>query len=264
MDNIRQYKIKDFNIIWQDNLTSTNEYAWELAFENTPEWTVAVADFQTKGKGQGSNVWESNYRENLCFSVVLYPKDFDAGNMFYISKAVSIAICEALAVHHIEASIKWPNDIYVGDQKIAGILIEQSVMNHKVLHSIIGIGLNVNQTTFSEWIPNPVSMSQLLDKDIPLEFVLHDILLHLHDYVDKLRAHRFDEIDKLYMKHLYRKNGYFAYKANGHEFEAQIHDIEPRGGLILSDRQGHKTTYQFKEVEFIIPSPIVPDSRAIS
>lgn len=264
MDDIRQYKIKDFNIIWHDRLTSTNEYAWELAFENTPEWTVAVADFQTKGKGQGGNVWESNYRENLCFSVVIYPKDFDAANMFYISKAVSLAICDALKVQHIEASIKWPNDIYVGDQKIAGILIEQSVMNHKVLHSIIGIGLNVNQSKFSEWVPNPVSMSQLLNKEIPLEFILHDILLQMNGYMEKIRAYQFSEIDKLYMNRLYRKTGYHLYKAGEKEFEAQIHEVEPRGTLVLVDKQGHKSTYQFKEVEFMIPRTIAPDSPSIS
>lgn len=264
MDNIRQYQIKDFNIIWHDQLTSTNEYAWELAFENAPEWTVAVADFQTKGKGQGKNVWESNYRENLSFSVILYPENFDATDMFYISKAVSLALCEALSVHHIEASVKWPNDIYVGDQKIAGILIEQSVMNHKVLHSIIGIGLNVNQNRFSDWIPNPVSMNQLLGKEISLEFLLHDILIHQHDYMDKLRARQFDSIDRLYMNRLYRKNGFHVFQENGKEFEAQILGVEPKGGLILADRNGTKKTFQFKEVEFIIPRPTVPDSPSIS
>lgn len=263
MDNIRQYKIKDFSILWQDRLTSTNEYAWELAFENVPEWTVAVADFQTKGKGQGMNTWESNYRENLSFSVIVYPKKMDASNMFYLSKAVSLAICEALEIQHIEACIKWPNDIYVGDQKIAGILIEQSIMNQKVLHSIIGVGLNVNQNEFSPSIPNPVSMIQLLDKEIPLEFILHDILLRLQVYVEKVKAHQFDTIDKLYTNRLYRKTGFFPYKTDNKTFDAQIHSVEPKGALVLMEKNGTKTSYLFKEVEFILPLPTVQGSLSI-
>lgn len=264
MDKIRQYKIKDFSILWQDELTSTNEYAWELAFENVPEWTVAVADFQTKGKGQGTNVWESRFRENLCFSVILYPKAFEAVNMFYISKAVSLALCDALAVQNIEACIKWPNDIYVGDKKIAGILIEQSIMNQKVLHSVVGIGLNVNQTEFSSWIPNPVSVSQLLNKEIPLEFLLHDVLLRMQEYIQKVNAHQFEAIDKLYKAKLYRRTGFHSYKSGNQTFDAQIYGVEPRGGLILTDAQGRKTTYQFKEVEFILPCPTAQDTLATS
>lgn len=263
MDNIRQYKIKGFNIIWHDRISSTNQYAWELAFENSPEWTIAVADFQSKGKGQGSNVWESRYRENLCFSAVIYPKDFDAVNMFYISKAVSIGICEALSLYQIDASIKWPNDIYVGDRKIAGILIEQSVMNHKVLHSIIGIGLNVNQTEFSDWIPNPVSMGTLLQKDLPLEFVLHDVLSKIRDCVQLVMQGKSDEIDRMYGEKLYRRNGFHTFRTEGKTFSARIASVEPRGGLVLADEQDTKTTYQFKEVEFVIPHPNSPDSPSI-
>ncbi len=163
----------DWKIIHIDETDSTNRWLREQGGE---EDVVVWADYQTAGKGQGTNSWESERGKNLTFSVLLHPQDIPANKQFSISMLVSLALCEALGQHIGDLSIKWPNDIYWRNAKIAGILIEHRISGSLIRDSIIGIGLNVNQRHFLSDAPNPVSLWQICEQDTDREMLLCEFL----------------------------------------------------------------------------------------
>lgn len=232
------------------SVDSTNHWLKSrLKTEDFDDGFVVVSDFQSSGKGQGANHWESAAGKNLLFSLLLRPKKLPASKQFVISQIVSIAICRTLESYFNNVKIKWPNDIYVGDKKIGGILIENSWMGSMVVDSIIGIGLNVNQEKFISDAPNPVSMKMILHKSINRSIVLKKLLAQI-----SILFSSDDEIIPLeYFERLYRREGYFRYCDQDGEFEAQIAGIKADGQIELETRSGHRKSYYFKEVEFIIP-----------
>ncbi len=152
-----------------ESLPSTNSYAaFLLKNEVIPEGAIVSAEYQTTGRGQGSNIWESENGKNLLISIILYPSIIYPASQFLISMALSLGICDFLKRFIPDCSIKWPNDIYVNDDKIAGILIENSIMGDKIESTIAGIGLNINQEKFLSDAPNPVSLSLITGKKYDL------------------------------------------------------------------------------------------------
>ena len=165
----------DFKIIHIDETDSTNRWLMEHSDSSLETLSdvakepslCVVADYQTAGKGCGTNSWESERGKNLTFSVMLHPVEIPASGQFRISEAVSVALCTTLEAYiYNKVEIKWPNDIYVGDQKICGILIENRLQGSTIMNSIVGIGLNVNQQIFRSDAPNPVSMYQLVGHEM--------------------------------------------------------------------------------------------------
>lgn len=152
-----------------DITTSTNDDARD---EKYREGDVVWADFQTAGRGQRGHEWHSRSGENLTFSVVLEPNFLPIAEQFSVSEVVALSLVDMLADYGVEARIKWTNDIYVGDRKLVGILIEHSLSSATLRRTIVGVGINVNQTEFDSSIPNPVSMAQLLGKQLDAEEVL--------------------------------------------------------------------------------------------
>jgi BirA family biotin operon repressor/biotin-[acetyl-CoA-carboxylase] ligase len=149
-------------IIYLNEVESTNNYANQLILSDAAEeGTVVLAQYQTHGKGQHGNVWESETGKNLLMSIIWYPGFLPASQQFMISKIVSIAITDCVNDIIDDCKIKWPNDIYIGNQKLAGILIENSVKGSHLSSSVVGIGLNVNQQVFISAAPNPVSLFQI-------------------------------------------------------------------------------------------------------
>ena len=161
----------EWKIIHIDETDSTNRWLREQGGE---EDMVVWADFQTAGRGQGTNKWESEQGKNLLFSILLHPKDIPANKQFAISMQVSLAICEALGERIGDLSIKWPNDIYWRNAKICGILIENRLQGSRIRDSIIGVGLNVNQRQFHSDAPNPVSLWQICEQETDREQLLRD------------------------------------------------------------------------------------------
>ncbi len=153
---------------------STNNEA-SRHYATAADGEVWVAEFQRAGKGQQNNSWESEAGKNLLFSIFLRPQRLRAAEQFRLSQAVSLAVCEALREEGLMAVIKWPNDIYVGEKKIVGMLIEQHVMGEYVTSAVAGIGLNVNQTEFDPTLPNPTSLSLATGRPIDREAVLETI-----------------------------------------------------------------------------------------
>ncbi|MCX6329107.1 MAG: biotin--[acetyl-CoA-carboxylase] ligase, partial [Bacteroidia bacterium] len=144
------------------NLSSTNDQAsLLLKTESPPEGTVIYTDSQSAGRGQKDNKWESDEGKNLLISIILYPKSIAPENQFYISMAVSLGICDFIDSFFPGSKIKWPNDIYIKNDKIAGILIENSILGETIENSVAGIGININQEKFSDVVPNPVSIKMV-------------------------------------------------------------------------------------------------------
>ena len=233
-----------------DEITSTNDFAMS---HDLNHGTIVLTESQTKGRGQRGNRWDSVPGENLTFSLLINPEEFPAEDQFYISKVSAISVSQSLCDMGIDYMIKWPNDIYVKDRKIAGILIENSMMGGYITSSVIGIGINVNQQTFNNDIPNPTSMllegsNKQFDRDEVLEcfistfFKLYELIKHLEPEV----------IDNMYLDKLYKFDTYAKYREPGGEpFMAKIKDVLETGELILEDENGIIHKYAFKEVEFM-------------
>ena len=175
-----------------NEIESTNNYANQLILSNAAEeGTVVLTHYQIKGKGQGKNNWESEYGKNLLMSLILYPDFLPAESQFMISKIVSIALIEFLKNETDLVSIKWPNDIYADDRKVAGILIENSIKGQNLSSSVLGIGLNLKQLIFTSDAPNPVSLGQITGKNYEIERVAKIVVELILKWYDKLKENHF-------------------------------------------------------------------------
>ena len=232
----------EWKIVHIAQTNSTNQWLREQGGE---EDMVVWADYQTAGRGQGSNHWESERGKNLTFSMLIHPQGIPANRQFSISMAVSLAICEALGQHIGDLSIKWPNDIYWRNGKICGILIENTLHGMMIRDSIIGVGLNVNQRTFQSDAPNPVSLWQICEYETDCELLLKGILRSFGKYLGQ-------DVKEQYISMLYRRRGFHPYADQQGAFMAEIVDVEDDGHLLLRDDNGLQRRYAFKEVTYII------------
>jgi BirA family biotin operon repressor/biotin-[acetyl-CoA-carboxylase] ligase len=239
-----------FYISRLDEVVSTNDTAAQ------PHWKhgdVIRAEYQSGGRGQRGNRWASERGVNLMFSVVFQPRELAVENQFYLSKIVSIALVHTLADFGIEAAVKWPNDLYIGDRKTAGILIENDLMGSRIAKSIIGIGLNVNQLEFDPALPNPVSLALAVGRAVDREAVFDRFLNRLAAGYGLLQEKKYAEIDTAYSDVLYRKTGLHRFQEpGGPAFQASIAEVLPGGELVLLRDDGSHKSYLFKEIEFVI------------
>lgn len=241
----------EFEIIHIDETDSTNGWLrrHKASDEQAPSRSdaniVVVAEYQTAGRGCGTNTWESERGKNLTFSVLIHPTDIPARQQFRISMAVSLAVCEALGQYIGDLSIKWPNDIYWRNAKIGGMLIENQLQGGVIRESIIGIGLNVNQQLFRSNAPNPVSMWQITGQETDRLQLLDDILRNLGDRL-------YQDVRQRYLQMLYRRKGFHPYTDKDGVFMAEFADVEDDGHLVLVDDSGLRRRYAFKEVQFVV------------
>ena len=232
-----------WKIVHIDETDSTNRW-----LKDHGEGTMVVAtDYQTAGKGCGSNAWESERGKNLTFSMLIHPDGIAAREQFHITEVVSVALCRTLQPYiYNKVEIKWPNDIYVGDRKLCGILIENRLQGNVIVDCIIGIGLNVNQRVFLSDAPNPVSMYQLTGQELDRDELLKAFIENLdQEWQNKTNGSEYREL-------LYRKGKDGLYEAKTGRFVAKLTDVLPDGRLLLVDEEGKEHTYAFKEVSFII------------
>ena len=209
---------------------------------------VVVTDYQTAGRGCGTNTWESERGKNLLFSMLIHPTGIAANEQFRITEAVSVALCQTLQAYiNNKVEIKWPNDIYVGDKKICGILIENRVQGNIIKDSIIGVGLNVNQLNFVSDAPNPVSLANLTGRLFDTAQLLQELLQAFdEEWADGEGAR------SRYLSQLYRRTGFHRYRDALSEFYAELVTVEDDGHLVLRNIDGYEHRYAFKEVTFII------------
>ena len=240
----------NFKVIHIDETDSTNRWLRDYALSQPEGDYVVVSEYQTAGRGCGTNSWESERGKNLTFSLLIHPTEITADCQFRISEAVSLALCETLDgyVTDRQVSVKWPNDIYVDDCKICGMLIENRLRGRLMTDSIIGIGLNVNQREFFSDAPNPVSLVQLLGHEVALEPLLQAFLQKLEPMLQMDP----ETLGKAYRERLYRREGEHEYRDGKGLFRAKLLNVLDDGRLVLLDTEGTARIYAFKEVQFVI------------
>lgn len=245
-------KIGEYNIVWQEEISSTNEYASQyLKKHKNCDKIVIGAYSQYSGRGQRDNKWESQDYKNLTISILFKPSFVEAMSQFRISEIISLGVFDYLSVRTKDVKIKWPNDIYINDKKIAGILIEHLIMGPSIASSICGLGLNINQEIFKSDAPNPVSLKQITGEEYDIDNVLEDLLACIDRRYKMLEEGGAILLRRDYHSALYRRNEYHMFKNESKTFEAKIVGVNEIGQLVLEDKTGESTFYNFKEVAFM-------------
>ena len=284
---------KKYDIMWSEELDSTNEEARRRISE-LDNLSVLSVERQTAGRGQRGNRWISAAGENLTFSIILKFRTGDAASaesagdsavlpqlkakdQFVLSEISSLALVRLLENHGIRASVKWPNDIYIGSCKVCGMLIENSILGSSVSSSIIGIGLNVNQRNFDVSLPNPTSMLlEDMKKEFDLPALLDEFMNIFVNFIDRFMDDRQDSFDVLrenYLSHLWRLNETARFiddtvLPSGHsdkpvvtgitdiagkEFTGIIRGLSPVGHLLVEEHTtGQIREFGFKEIGYIL------------
>jgi BirA family transcriptional regulator, biotin operon repressor / biotin---[acetyl-CoA-carboxylase] ligase len=220
-----------------DRVSSTNIFALDLLRENPPaEGYVVWAKEQFAGRGQRGTHWSSEPGANLTFSIILQPNFLPVTEQIQLTKVIALGIAGFVSYcldNHENISIKWPNDIYVKNCKIAGILIENVLEQSTLKYAVVGIGLNVNQVVFDPSIPNPVSLKSLSGKDFNPE----DCLKLLCSFIEKeylyLRAGNYQQLDDAYRNLLYRRGIGSNFKLNGETITGEITGVNKAGHLMI-------------------------------
>lgn len=240
-------------LLFVDETNSTNSCLHNYCVDRqVAEFSIVMTNFQTAGRGQRGNSWESEREKNLLFSIIFFPTFLEARDQFLLSQIISLSIKEALDTYTKNISIKWPNDIYWCEKKICGMLIENDLTGQHITQSIAGIGININQQFFSSLAPNPVSLYQITGKEHDLLLILEKITQRIKDYYTLLKTGKKALISQRYKEALFRKKGIHLYSDAEGTFQAEIADIKPDGSLILKDEAGGERKYAFKEVQYIL------------
>lgn len=230
------------------DVDSTNNFAAKLLSENLCQnGAVIMADLQTQGKGQRGNVWQSEPGKNLLCSFVFMPDNLAVTNQSVLTWATSLALLETLRKFNIEAKIKWPNDIYVNGKKITGILIENQLIGANIQRSIIGIGLNVNQSEFGELSATSI-LNETSEKYTP-RTVVNQLMKSMSDQMEMVNDSKYDELKSNYESKLYRLNQLANYEDEKSEFQGIIRGTTDFGKLII-ERENRLEFYDLKEIVF--------------
>ncbi|RYE34354.1 MAG: biotin--[acetyl-CoA-carboxylase] ligase [Sphingobacteriaceae bacterium] len=225
----------------------------ELVANSTPllEGTVIMAENQTAGKGQQQNGWHSEAGKNLTFSLLLFPSFLSAEHNFSLLSAISVGVVKPLQnILGDQVRIKWPNDIYYGKKKLGGILIENLLAKRSIKQSVIGIGININQETFPDYLPNPISMQQILNKNSVIKEVLSQICAGIEMAYLKLKAGKFEEIKQEYLQNLYGLGQQLPFETQTENFTGIISTVNLLGKLGIQ-RANEIEFYDLKEIRFI-------------
>ena len=261
----------DMTVNWLKETDSTNSDAHRHRHEAS-DFTVWAAQFQTAGRGQRGNSWESAVGENLTFSILFKPENFLSTRQFELSQVVALGVVDYLATKGIEAKIKWPNDIYVEDRKICGILIENVLSGATLSVCISGVGVNMNRTVFRSDAPNPTSLLLELQRSgAPSVEPLNDRkeLVLLLQNIAALYLPLTQEVSALsdpvpvsfpalledrYLSVLYRLNELHSYVdlTTGVTFRGYIRGIEKNACLRIETEAGEIRTFAFKELKYIL------------
>jgi BirA family biotin operon repressor/biotin-[acetyl-CoA-carboxylase] ligase len=254
-------------IIKVKSTSSTNQCLRELSQKEVlREGTVLYAKEQTAGRGQMGTHWEAAPNKNITCSMLFHPIFLPMERHFLLSEAVALGVKETLEIYYKlkHVSIKWPNDIYYKDKKIAGILIENEIQGNMITQSIAGIGLNVNQEVFTGGAPNPISLKRALrsSEDIDMKQLLHQMTGQIDYWYRKLRSGEYETIVQKYFDAQSRRLKYHFYKDNnGEVFRAKIKRITDSGFLELLvhskddyRKYGKYRSYAFKEISYIFQS----------
>lgn len=234
-----------------DTLDSTNDRMLDMITAKNPaEGTVIYTAFQTGGRGHMGNTWESEKGKNLLFSILLLPDFLLSSMQFELSKVICLAMVDIINAHSKNIKIKWPNDIYAGRKKIAGILIENVVTGNRIERCIAGIGLNVNQEHFTKDLPNPTSLFLDTGCQFDMTELLDQLIGRIEFWYNVLYRYEFETIEREYLRNLYGMDEFREFISNGQKFMAKIVGIEQTGELVLETENRRKSKFGFKEVTY--------------
>ncbi len=240
-------------VIHLPRLDSTNKFAIDFISKNKPsEGTVISTDNQQEGRGQIGSVWESQAYKNITLSVILYPKFLNVREQFALNRISSIAVFRLIKEYlpKKEVKIKWPNDIYVGHRKIAGILIQNAIHGQGIQSSVIGLGININQKRFYSNAPNPTSLQLESGENFKIKQLSAALCEYLEEAYLKLKQQQYEELDQFYQYHLYQRNVSCKFVTKDNEiFEGKIKGVDPSGRLCIK-KSGELVYFNFKEVSF--------------
>ncbi len=235
-----------------EETTSTNDDARQECYHHSD---VIIAQRQSAGRGQRGHTWVSTEGLNATFSVVLEPQNIEAKQQFLISQITAIALVETMAHYGLEAKIKWTNDIYIGECKVVGVLIENRLAGAKLSRVIIGVGININQMEFDPSLPNPTSMIRERGDglEISREEVIERFYTSLMEWYARLEGGALEEVRVAYHSKIYRLDEQHTFRLPEEGlFRGTILGVEQSGALIIRHSEGRVYAYQFKEVEFVI------------
>ncbi len=237
---------------------STNTYLNNLLSQHRlPEGAVILAEEQTSGRGLANERWLSEAGKNLLMSVVFYPSFLSTQNLFVLSKAFSLGVYDFVndllsnAFQNEIVKIKWPNDIYVGDKKLCGMLIENSIRNPNINHTLLGIGLNVNQEVFPAMLQNPVSLKKILGKELEIDTCFSALCNALESRYLQLKSGHGEQVNEDYVNALFRFGEFHEYESGHTRFKAKMTAIADDGKIFLKRENGLIEKYDFKEVKFV-------------
>ena len=237
-----------------ERIASTNQYALDLLDEKkAAEGTIVLAYDQFAGRGQINRHWESEPGKNLTCSIILYPDFLPARQQFLLSQIVALSIADTLGSFISSGvAIKWPNDLYVHNKKITGILIQNALQGSRIKSTVIGIGLNVNQRIFKSDAPNPTSIALETKRDFELETVLTKLCQALEKWYLKLKAGKMEEIRSAYLLQLFRRNEMHNYRRlDGSIFSGRIKSISATGQLVIhTDKR--EELFSLKEIKYVL------------
>jgi BirA family biotin operon repressor/biotin-[acetyl-CoA-carboxylase] ligase len=239
------------SLVFMPECHSTNDEASRLiqTANNIVDGTVVITENQTAGRGQRGNTWTSDPGKNLTFSILVKPTFLQVRDQFYLNIAFSLGLYDYLCQKLGEkVNVKWPNDILVNEKKICGILIENHLRGQHIQHSIVGIGLNVNQKSYE--LPWATSMMLEASEEFKLDETLADLLLFLESRFIQLRSQHFKKLSDDYLNVLYRKGEEHFFKNGGEVFPGTISGIDPMGKLAVMTANGVRY-FNVKEVEFV-------------
>ncbi len=237
-----------------DSIDSTNNYARTKLRESLTGPIAIIAREQTKGKGLASNTWLSEKNKNLTLSVVLNPEQYHIKNPFLLNKITALCVRDFIIKYTNNAEkvlIKWPNDILVDREKISGILIENTLSANKFLHTVIGVGININQDTFPEALPNPTSLKLITKKNHAINLLIPVWLNCFEKWLHELTRCAYTNIHSAYLSALFQYNQPAKYKYGTKEIEATITNVDAYGRLCLKTIKGESLCCDMKEISFM-------------
>jgi BirA family transcriptional regulator, biotin operon repressor / biotin---[acetyl-CoA-carboxylase] ligase len=239
-------------IIYSSEVDSTNSHATDLlSGGKVKPPCVIYTGFQKKGKGQGDNVWYSERNRNLLCSICVEPTSLKADQSFYLSKVAALSIHSLLNKLLSSVEIKWPNDILLQGEKIAGILIENTFQKDTVLRSVLGIGLNVNQISFPDFKPKAVSMKMETNNDFKIGGILNELLVNFSKWYSIFESGDYETIDSAYTRHLFLYQHISDFMIQGKIVKGSILKIMNDGRMLFKEENGKESVFGFKEIGFI-------------
>jgi BirA family biotin operon repressor/biotin-[acetyl-CoA-carboxylase] ligase len=241
-------------LIYLKTIDSTNNYAAQLLIKHqVEEETIILTDEQTSGKGQGDNSWESEPGKNATFSLILFPLFLSPEKQFLLNKSITLGVLDFLCSLSLgqKLFIKWPNDIYAGNRKMGGILIQNTVCGREFESSIAGIGLNLNQVNFNPVLPNPVSLMQITGKSYNVEEVVNHIVEAIDKRFLQLRNGSFDTLNTDYQKNLFGINEWKDYVVNNKVIKGKIRGVDDNGFLKVEMINGSEFSFQHGDINLI-------------